>query len=201
MENFLTVLYIVLGILIFLIIAVLLLLFFDFSVILSTEGKKIKVFIKVLGIKFSVPLSKKEKKNVEKFAEESAEAEEETVMKRFFDMRNNFSRQKKALELALIYMKKRIIIDELGAVGEFGTGSAASSGIAYGTVMGFVNGVFGFLGQYFSLKKPPDIRLGINYDKPVFDIRFMFMVRTKPWYLLRAFLIYRNNIKVRRNEL
>mgnify|MGYP001026216189 FL=1 len=195
-----TALYIILGILILAVIIAAALLFFDFSVIISIEGKKIKILLKTLGIKFAVPLDKNEKKRrknekSEKHEkEETQEKSEDGIMKRFLDLRNNFMRQKNAVTLALVYLRKKIKIEEFGAAGEFGTGNAASTGIAYGTVTAFINTVFGFLGQYFSLKKPPALNVSMNYNKPVFNIRFMFMITAKPYHLLKAFMIYRKNI-------
>lgn len=192
-----TILLILLGILIFLILTAFLLLFSTFSVILSTEGKSINIKIKVLGIGFSVPLSKKEKKTKKKKEEKEKNVTEteESVMKKFFDLRNNFNRSKKAIELVLIYLRKRIEISDFGVMGEFGTGNAAATGMAYGAVNAFANTVLGFLGQYFSIKKPPVTAVKLNYEKAVFNMKFAFMVKTKLWYLLKAFFIYRNNTK------
>jgi len=187
-------LYIILGILLILLIAVSLLLFLKFSVILSTEGKNINIKIKILGIAFSIPLSKNEKAKEEKKEKPKVETEE-TVMEKFLNLRNNFTRQKNAIELAVIYLRKKIEIDDFGITGEFGTGNAASTGIAYGAVNAFINTVFGFLGQLFLIKKAPVTAVKLEYNKAVFNLKFAFMIKTKLWYLLKAFLIYKNNIK------
>lgn len=188
-------LYIILGILLFLFILLALLLFLDFSVILSTDGKIISVKIKILGITIKIPLSPKEKQKEKPKKETKKPETEETVMQKFLNLRNNFARQKNAIELAVIYLRKRINIEDFGITGEFGTGNAASTGIAYGAVSAFVNTVFGFLGQFFVIKKPPVTALELSYDKAVFNLKFAFMIKTKLWHLLKAFLIYKNNIK------
>ena len=170
-------------------------LFLKFSVILSTEGKTINIKIRILGISFAIPISKKEKPKKEKKKEDKKPETEQTVMEKFLNLRNSFSRQKKAIELAIIYLRKKIELKDFGITGEFGTGNAATTGIAYGAVSAFVNTVFGFLGQLLLIKKAPAIAVRLNYDKAVFSLKFAFMIRTTLWYLLKAFLIYKNNSK------
>lgn len=188
-----TALYIISGILLLLILLISAILFSDFSVILTTEGKKVRLTLKTLGYSFDVPLEKEKKKKPKK--EEQQPKDENGVMEKLLNMRNNFTRKKKAIELVIIYLRKRIEIAKFGVMGEIGTGNAATTGMVYGTLNAFVNGVFGFLGQYFSLKNAPDVKIGLNYDKAVLNLKFAFMVKTKPWYLLKALLIYRNNTK------
>ena len=139
-------------------------------------------------------LSKKEKL-LKKPEETKKPQTEQTVMEKFLNLRNNFSRQKKAIELALIYFKNKIELKDFGITGEFGTGNAATTGMAYGAVSAFVNTVFGFLGQLFLIKKAPHIAVRLSYDKAAFSLRFAFMLRTTLWYLLKAFFIYKNNSK------
>lgn len=192
-----TVLYVFLAILLILILLSLILLFSEFTVIMSTEGKNISVRLEALGLSFKLPLDKKTEKKAKKTKKEepTKNENEESVMKKLMDMRNNFTRSKKALELAIIYLKNKIKLCELGVMGEFGTGNAAATGIAYGAFNAFVNTVFGFLGQFFSIKNPPETAVKLEYNKAVFNIKFAFMVKTKPFYLLKAFLIYKDNIK------
>ena len=190
-----TALYIILAILLFLILIISAILFSDFSVILTTEGKKVNLKLKTLGISFAIPLDKPKKAKEPKT--EKLTEDENGIMEKLLNMRNNFTRKKKAIELVLIYLRKRIEITKFGVLGEVGTGNAATTGIVYGTVSAFVNSVFGFLGQYFSLKNPPDVGLKLNYDKAVLKVKFAFMIKTKPWYLIKAFLIYYNNTKIK----
>ena len=185
---------ITLSIIILLIILILLLLFSNFLVILSVSKKNLTVKIKILGIKFTIPLDEKPKKSEKKPKKESEKEDDETsIMKRFSEFRNEYNRQKSAIIKALAYLKNKITIYETGLYGQFGTGNAASTGMAYGGVHIFFGTIAALLAQYFVFPKPINVNVEAIFDKAVFEIEFKAVIKSKIYYLLRAVLIYLKN--------
>ena len=171
-------------ILLFFVVLLLVLLFSPFLVILSVSEKNLTVKIRVLKITIQIPLQKKEK------TEDAKEENQDSVLQKFLEMRNNFTRIRAALEKTLAYLSRKIHIHETGVVGKFGLGNAAVTGMSYGMVEAFVGMVTGFLQHYFAFDKAPYRNLQLEYDKLVFELKFAMIVKTKPIYLLKAALIF-----------
>ena len=152
------VLYIILAILAVLIAGLGFFLFTKLTVILSVGNEGLVINICKLGIKYKIPLKKdKNKPKKEKNKNEEKLSSEDCVMKRFFDIRNNFMRQKNAISEALSYLKGKISLDGVGVIGKFGTGNPVSGGMAYGSIHAFVNTVTAFSAQFFKVEKPPAV--------------------------------------------
>ncbi len=155
------------------------------------------VFIKIckFGFSFTVPLDKIKKNKAAKKPEDVKNAKkmnsEDGIMKKFFDMRNNFMRQKKALSEMLAYLKGKIFLKETGFIGKFGTGNPITGGVAYGSVCAFVNTVAAFSGNFFVFEKPPVINVDFKPQEAVFEIKCAFLIDAKPFYIVKAFLIYK----------
>ena len=165
-------------------ILLILFLFLKFSVILSIKKGNLEVRIKVLGLNFKIPLDKKKKSG------EEAESlkDEDSIMKKFMDFRNGFNRMKDAIKSALSYLRYKIEIFEMGILGDFGTGNAATTGIAYGSVEALLSAVSSLIGQYFELSKPIRVNIDLNFSEPVFNISFHAIVKARPIHILIAVL-------------
>ena len=164
-------------------ILLVLFLFLKFSVILSIKKGNLEVKIRVLGIKFKISLSEKKKKD-----EKEAPKDENSVMEKFMDLRNNFNRTKDAIKETLSYLRYKMELCEAGILGDFGTGNAATTGIAYGSVQALVAGISSLIGQYFELKKPVRINIDLNFSEPVFNMSFHAIVKARPIHILTAAL-------------
>ncbi len=188
---------IALYILLFLLLLLAILLFSDFLVILSVSEKNLIVKVRVLHLTIRIPLDKKPKKE-KKGKKEKPKKEEETqdsVMKKFLEMRNTFTRVRTALEATLSYLSQKIHIQETGVVGKFGLGNAALTGMSYGGVEAFAGVVTGLLQHFFKFEKAPYRNIQMEYDKLVFELTFALILKTKPIYLLKAALIFWKNWK------
>lgn len=183
-----------LWILLAIILLIALLLFSDFLVILSVSDKRLTLKLKVLHLTIRIPLGKNEKKEQPK-TPKTEEKSEDSVMKRFLEMRNTFTRIREALEKTLSYLSQKIAIEETGVVGKFGLGNAALTGMSYGGVEAFAGVVTGLLQHFFRLKKPPYRNIQMDYDNVVFELCFAMILKTKPIYLLKAALIFYKNWK------
>ena len=175
-------------ILLLLIVLILVLLFSPFLVILSVSEKNLTVKIRVLRITIRIPLQKKEDKE-----DKTKEENPDSVLQKFLEMRNTFTRIRKALEETLGYLCRKIHIHETGVVGKFGLGNAALTGMSYGMVEAFAGMVTGFLQHYFRFDKAPYRNVQMEYDKLIFELKFAMIVKTKPIYLLVAALIFLKN--------
>ncbi len=184
---------IALYILLFLLVLVAILLFSDFLVILSVSEKNLIVKVRVLHITIRIPLDKKPKK--EQQEKQKKEETQDSVMKKFLEMRNTFTRVRTALEATLAYLSQKIHIKETGVVGKFGLGNAALTGMSYGGVEAFAGVVTGLLQHFFKFDKPPYRNIQMEYDKLVFELTFALILKTKPIYLLTAALIFWKNWK------
>ena len=173
--------------LLFLLILVALLLFCDFLVILSVSEKQLTLKTRVLHMTIRIPLEKTaEKKQTKKKEEET----QDSVMKKFLEMRNTFTRIRTALEHTLSYLSQKIKIKELGVMGKFGLGNAALTGMSYGAVEAFAGLVTGFLQHFFIFEKSIYRNVQMEYDSLVFQMNFAMVLKTKPIYLLTAALIF-----------
>jgi hypothetical protein len=181
---------ILLYLLIFIIFLSFLFLILDFSVILSYNEKSFIIKIKALGFTIKIPKIKDKKAKQKK--EKKIETQD-TVMKKFLDLRNEFTRKKNALSLTLSYLKGKIKIYETGIAGKFGLGNAAATGIAYGSLHAFLGVFTGFLGNLLQLEKLPSVNIDLDYDKIVFDIQFLAVIKIKPYHLLNAAIIFYKN--------
>ncbi|MBQ7792120.1 MAG: DUF2953 domain-containing protein, partial [Clostridia bacterium] len=141
-----TVLYVILYILLFLLLLLGVILFSNFLVILSVSEKNLIVKLKILHITIRIPLEKKEKTKKE---EPKKEETQDSVMKKFLEMRNTFTRIREALGKTLSYLSQKIAVKESGVVGKFGLGNAALTGMSYGGVEAFAGVVTGFLQHFF----------------------------------------------------
>ena len=168
-----------------------------FLVILSVSDKDIRVKLKVLHITIRIPLGEKEKKEAKKAEKKKEKKAEEnsadSVMKKFLEMRNTFTRIRSALEAVCSYLAKKIHIQEIGMTGNFGLGNAALTGMSYGMVEAFIGLVVGFLQHFFQFEKPPYRNLQMDYDNLTFELNFAMIMKTKPIYLLKAAWIFRRN--------
>jgi len=160
------------------IILFILILFLKFSVILSIKKGDLEVRVRVLGLKFKIPLEKKVKET------EEAAKDENSVMKKFMDLRNDFHRIKEAIKAALTYLRYKIELYDMGILGDFGTGNAATTGVAYGSVQAFLSAISSLIGQYFELKRPIRVNVDLNFSDPVFNISFHAIVKARPIHLL-----------------
>ena len=173
----------------FLIILVILFLFLKFSVILSIKNGALELRIKVFGIKLkiSLPVDKKQGEKKEKPRDENS------VMKKFMDFRNEFNRKKSAISNALGYLRYKIEIHDVCILGDFGTGNAATTGIAYGSVQMLAGGISSLIGQYFTLEKPLKMNVALNFEKPVFEMSFHASITARPVHLLVGGLKFLKN--------
>ena len=168
------------------VVLLLALLFSPFLVILSVSEKNLIVKLRVLHITIRIPLDKKKKEK----PEETGEENQDSVLQKFLEMRNTFTRIRGALEKTLAYLSRKIHIHETGVVGKFGLGNAALTGMSYGMVEAFAGMVTGFLHHYFPFDKAPYRNLQLEYNQLVFELQFAMIVKTKPIYLLKAALIF-----------
>ena len=171
------------------------LLFSDFLVILSVSDKAFTVKIRVLHITIRIPLGEKQEKKGKKEKAPETKETEDSVMKKFLEMRNTFSRIREALEKTLSYLSQKIKVQEAGVIGKFGLGNAALTGMSYGGVTAFVGVVTGLLQHFFKLEKPPYNNVQMDYDNLVFQLNFAMILKTKPIYLFKAGLIFLKNWK------
>ena len=178
-------------ILLVIVILVALLLFSDFLVILSVSEKALTVKIRVLHITIRIPLGEKKKEKKPKEKKET----EDSVMKKFLEMRNTFTRIRAALEETLSYLSQKIKVQEVGVMGKFGLGNAALTGMSYGGVEAFSGVITGLLQHFFCFEKPPFRNIQLDYDHLVFQLNFAMILKTKPIYLLKAGLIFLKNYK------
>ncbi len=191
-----TVLLIVLAIIL---VLVGLILVCPLSVLFSVGETELMLRVKVLGIRFRIPLGEKKdkpkkEKNVTEKKEPKAE-DRESVMKKFLEMRNTFTRIREALGKTLSYLSRKIRILQLAVMGTFGLGDAALTGMSYGAVEAFTGVVTGFLQHFLVFEKPVYYKLDMDYDNVVFKLQFAMEVKTKPWYLVRGALIFYKNFK------
>ena len=178
----------IVGIILFvLFVLIFALLFSPFLVILSVSEKNLTIKIRVLKITLQIPLQKKEKVKTEET--------QDSVMQKFLEMRNTFTRIREALGKTLSYLSKKIHIQETGVVGKFGLGNAAVTGMSYGLVEAFAGVVTGFLQHFFQFDKAPFRNIQMEYDKLIFELKFAMIVKTKPIYLFIAALIFLKNRK------
>lgn len=190
-----TVLFVILYILLFLLLLLGLILFSNFLVILSVSEKNLIVKLKILHITIRIPLEKKEKDKTKKKEEKPKEETQDSVMKKFLEMRNTFTRIREALEKTLSYLSQKIAIKETGVVGKFGLGNAALTGMSYGAVEAFAGLVTGFLQHFFKFEKAPYRSIQMDYENLVFELRFAMILKTRPIYLVKAALIFLKNWK------
>lgn len=176
-----------------LILLIALLLFSQFLVILSVSEKNLTLKIKVLHITIRIPLGEK-KENKPKKEKKETETED-SVMKKFLEMRNTFARVRAALEETLSYLNQKIRVQEIGVVGKFGLGNAALTGMSYGAVEAFSGVVTGLLQHFLKFEKPLYRNIQMDYDHLVFQLNFAMILKTKPIYLLNAGLIFLKNWK------
>ncbi len=193
------VLYIILIILAVLLIFSGILLFTKLRLIVSIGDGGVFIKLSKFGFSFTLSPDKLNKNQENKKPEDTKNAQklnkEDGVMKKFFDMRNNFMRQKKAFGAVLSYLRGKIILNEAGIIGKFGTGSPMTGGIAYGTVCGFVNAVSAFLGNFFVLEKAPVINVDFLPEEAVIEIKTAFLIDARPYDVLKAFFIYKKFLK------
>ena len=192
------VLYTILIILAVILTVALIFIFTSLKLVISVGNSGIYIKILKFGFSFDIPLDKVNNGKKSKKPEDEKNAKklnsEDSIIKKFFDMRNNFMRQKKALSKVLGYLKGKIFVKETGLIGKFGTGNPVTGGIAYGSVCAFVNTISSFLGNFFVLEKPPVINVDFKPQEAVFEIKCAFLVEAKPFYIVKAFLIYKKNI-------
>ena len=192
------VLYVILAILAVIIAGLGFILFTKLTVILSVGNEGLVINICKLGIKYKIPLKKdndKNKRKKEKIKNEEKLSSEDGIMKKFFDIRNNFMRQKNAISEALSYLKGKISLDGVGVIGKFGTGNPVSGGMAYGTIHAFVNTVTAFSAQFFSVEKPPSVDVKFFPDKAVLELTAAFLLKAKPVDILKALYKYKKILK------
>lgn len=180
---------IALYIILFLLLLLGVILFSDFLVILSVSEKNLILKLRVLHITIRIPLDKKPKKEKKEMPKKEEETQD-SVMKKFLEMRNTFTRIRAALEATLSYLSQKIHIKETGVVGKFGLGNAALTGMSYGGVEAFAGVVTGLLQHFFKFEKAPYRSIQMEYDKLVFELTFAMILKTKPIYLLKAALIF-----------
>ena len=187
----------IIAICIFLVIVAVLavFLFSDFLVILSVSDKALTVKIRVLHITIRIPLGEKQKKKKPKEPVSEKKETEDSVMKKFLEMRNTFTRIREALEKTLSYLAQKIKVQEAGVIGKFGLGNAALTGMSYGAVEAFAGVVTGLLQHFFKFEKPPYSNVQMDYDNLVFQLNFAMILKTKPIYLCKAGLIFLKNWK------
>jgi hypothetical protein len=178
---------ILLYLIIFIVFLAVLILIFDFTVILTYEDNSFRIKIRVLGIVLKIPIAKREEKQKKK------DETENSIMKKFLEARNGFNRKKEALSLALEFLKGKVIIYETGITGEFGLGNAAATGIAYGSIHAFVGTIIGFLAIYHKIEKSPSINIDLNYDKFIFKLNFSLVLKLKILNLIKAIIIFNKN--------
>ncbi len=184
------VLYVILALLAILVIAAVVLLYTKMRLIISVGSGGLYIKVCKFGFSYTVPLDKTDKAD-KKEEKKEAISNEDSIMKRFLDMRNNFMRQKKAVSVALSYLRGRIYLNEVGIIGKFGTGNPVTGGIAYGSVCGFVNTVIAFSGQFFVVEKPPVIDVKFKAQESVIEIKAAFLVDAKLIDIIKALLKYK----------
>ena len=180
----------ILGIILAIVLILLVLfLFLKFSVIISIKKGNLELWIKVLGLKLKIPLDGKKNEEAEKPKDENS------VMKSFMDVRNTFNRMRIAATAALSYLRYKIELDDIGILGDFGTGDAATTAIAYGSVQAFTASVTSLVGQYFELKKPATVKVDLNFLEFVFEIGFHALIKARPIHLLIGALKFFTTLK------
>ncbi len=182
---------IVLSILAVILILLVILLVSNFLVILSVSESNLTVKLRVLHLTVKIPLDKKEKKEPKKKKESKSQEEtQDSVMKKFLEMRNSFTRIRTALEKTLSYLSQKISVCETGVVGKFGLGNAALTGMSYGAVEAFAGVVTGCLQHFLKFEKPPYRNVSMDFEHLVFQLKFAMILKTKPIYLLKAAWIF-----------
>ena len=171
-------------------ILLVLFLFLKFSVILSIKKGNLEIRLKVFGLKFKIPLEKKSKKEAKKPL-----SDEDSVMKKFMDLRNNFNRVRPAVSKTLSYLQYKIELCDIGVLGDFGTGDAATTGIAFGSVHALLGAVSSLIGQFFTLKNPIMTNVELDFSKPVFNLSLHAKIKARPIHLLTGILMYFKTLK------
>lgn len=187
-------LYIVLALLLIFVLFFAVMLFTKLTLVITINKKGLGIKIKKFNIGFNFKINtKKDPKEVKEKAKKMDD--ESKVMKKFLDTKNNFMRQKSSIGVALSYMKGKVDLCEVALYGYFGTGNPMSGGIVVGTVYAFLNTVVGFLGNFFNIETQPHINVKLKEKQSICDLNGAFMVKAKPYCVLKALYIYKKSLK------
>lgn len=189
-----TAVYILITVIVLILLLGAVLLFTKLTLIITVDKKGLGVKIKKFNIGFTLDLNKKKDEKKVKDIAKKADTEDK-IMKKFFDIRNNFMRQKNAICAGLSYMRGKIDLSEIALFGYFGTGNPMTGGIAYGTVYAFFNTVTAFLGNCLVVKNQPHLDIKLKENKCICDLSGAFMIKAKPYDVLKAILIYKKTLE------
>ena len=189
-----TAVYILITVIALILILCAVLFFTKLTLIITIDKKGLGVKIKKFNFGFTFGLNKKKEDKVVREIEKKVDNEDK-IMKKFFDIRNTFMRQKNAISASLSYMRGKIDLNEIALYGYFGTGNPMTGGIAYGTVYAFFNTVTAFLANYFVIKSQPHLNLKLKEHQCICDLIGAFMIKAKPYDVLKAIVIYKKTLK------
>lgn len=167
-------------------IVVVLLLFSETTVDIGYKDKKLTVLIKNGFLK--IRLYPKTNKTAENEKNEKKENSEKSYAERKIDgIKEKYEDYKKIIHLFLKSMRYRIKVKKLELGLEYGTGSAASTGVLYGVIWGLISGAYNTLSLFFDLKYPK-VEIVPDFQKSKFDFTFSGILRVRLVHIINALI-------------
>lgn len=169
------------------------LLFAETKVEILYKDKKLCLVIRnvFLKVKITPKMDRKENKLSEKNQEQS-EAE-----KKIDNIREKYREYKEIIKIFLKTMRYRIKINMLKINLDYGTGSAATTGILYGVIWGMVTGAYNTLSMFFDLEFP-DVLISPDFHNSKFDFSFNGILRVRLVHIIKVlYKIYIRDKKIK----
>ncbi len=179
-NGFMSVLWIILGILLFLA---------GFLTVVLFSKTKVYVFYKEnkLKIRFQNGLLRYTWKQAEKKPEKMKEPDKKDIEKEVKKKEKSLSDKTSFLWVLLGNMRYRIEIVKVKIKVDYGTGDPADTGILYGIIWGAIGNLYQLFSQYFIFDFP-EAEINPDFENKVFKTEFEGIIRVRLVHIINAIL-------------
>ncbi len=176
-------------------------LFTDTKLILKYRDGNLAIIIKNTFLRIKInpqrlaEFRKKENKNDKK----DEATEENGIFKKIEELKSKYNKSKEMIEVFAECMKYKISFSEIHIYVQYGTGNAATTGMAYGAIWTLIGNVYSYLCRHFSITFP-DVVLDADFNgKPVFKADIEGIIKLKFVHIIiatiRSLKIYKKHKK------
>ncbi len=178
-KGFMIVLWIILGILLFLIGVLLFTLLSKTRVYVFYKDNKLKIRFQNGLLRYTWKKTEKEKEN--------KEPSKETIEKEVKNKEKKLSDKTSFLWVLLREMRYRIEIVKVKIKVDYGTGDPADTGILYGIIWAAIGNLYQLFSQYFVFDFP-EANINPDFENKVFKTEFEGIIRVRLVHIIIAIL-------------
>ena len=168
------------------------------KIMVSFKDSGLKITFKILFVKYTITQEKldkkkgasekKDKKKAKKSKEEQGAEEKKGFVEKMLHYLELYKMGKVILRRMLGYLRYKIDIDGTSIAVSYGTGDAATTGIAYGLIFGAGSILYNILYCYFNVEYP-NLDVAPDFTAKKFDIEFESIIKVRAAHIINVFFV------------